>query len=58
MNGGLTGLERHECEQLMTEYIFLGWTIPLNGTLDLNIHISFLISFKMSLLVEQSEIFD
>ncbi len=28
MNEGLTGLERHEGEQLMTEFYF-GWTIHL-----------------------------
>ncbi len=31
MNEGLTGLEQHEIELLMTEFVGgFGWTIPLN----------------------------
>ncbi len=29
MNEGLTGLEQHKGEQLETELIFFGWTMPL-----------------------------
>ncbi len=33
MNEGLTGLDRHEGEKLMTEFSFLGLTIPLRKTI-------------------------